>query len=89
VTEGAITLNQVYNIFDEDPESFEEDTGVTELYEFLKSADRVNFLLGVARNPASENIAFRQRGILTRTRIVGLLAEKLRKSGKLVVIEYS
>jgi hypothetical protein len=88
VTEGAVTLNQVYNILDEDPESFEEDSGVTELYQLLKSADRVNFLMGVARNPASENIAFRQRGILTRTRIVDLLAEKLRKAGKLVVIDY-
>jgi hypothetical protein len=89
VTEGAVTLNQVFNILDEDPATFEEDSGVTELYDYLNSADRVNFLMGVARTPASENIAFRQRGILTRTRIVGLLAEKLRKAGKLVVIEYS
>ncbi len=89
VTEGAVTLNQVYNVLDEDPAEFEEESGVTELIELLKSADRINFVVGAARNPASENIAFRQRGILTRTQIIPLIAEKLRKAGKLVVIEYT
>lgn len=89
VTEGAVTLNQVYNVLDEDPAAFEEENAVTELCRFLQSADRVNFFLGVAANPASENIAFRQRGILTRMQIVPLLADKLRRAGKLVVVEYT
>jgi len=88
VTEGAVTLNQVYNVLDEDASAFEEDSGVTELHQHLRSADRVNFLVGVARNPASDNIAFRQRGILTRMQIVPLLADRLRKAGKLVVVDY-
>jgi len=88
VTEGAVTLNQVYNVLDEDPSVFEEDNAVTEMVELLRNADRINFLVGIARNPASDNIAFRQRGILTRTQIVPLLADKLRKTGKLVVIDY-
>jgi hypothetical protein len=88
VTEGAVTLNQVYNILDEDPSEFEEESGVTELSQLLNSADRINFLVGVAQNPASEHIAFRQRGILSRMKVVPLLAEKLRNAGKLVVIEY-
>jgi Tfp pilus assembly protein PilX len=88
VTEGAVTLNQVYNIYDADSSQFEEDSGVTELWSFLQAADRVNILLGVAVNPAVESVSFRQRGILSRNTIVPLLADKLRAAGKLVVIEH-
>lgn len=88
VTEGAITLNQVYNILEEAPDELEEETGVTELYRLLHDADRINFIVGVARNPAHGDIIFRQRGLLTRTNIVPLLVEKLQHLGKLVTVEY-
>jgi hypothetical protein len=87
VTEGAVTLNQVYNLLDEDLAEFTEDSGVTELCALLHVADRVNILSGSAKNQASGNISFRQCGILTRNRIVPLIAEKLRAAGKLVVVE--
>jgi hypothetical protein len=87
VTEGAVTLNQVYNIVDEDPSSFSEDSGVTRLCEMLNAADRVNFLMGQARNEASGDIHFRQQGILPRQKILPLLADKLTRMGKLVVME--
>lgn len=87
VTEGAVTLNQVYNIFDEDVHKLTEDSGVTELCALLHVADRVNLFVGAARNGASGDISFRQRGILTRERIVPLLAEKLESAGKLVVLQ--
>ena len=89
VTEGAITLNQVYNVLDEDARQFEEDSGVTQLHQLLRVADRVNLTVGVAVNPAGDSIAFRQRGVLGRTKIVPLLAEKLENMGKLVVIDYT
>jgi hypothetical protein len=88
VTEGAITLNQVYNVLEEDPSELEEETGVAELQGLLRDADRINFVFGRARNPAHGDITFRQRGLLTRAHIVPLLAEKLRAMGKLVSIEY-
>ncbi len=88
VTEGAVTLNQAYNVLEEDPSRFEERSGVTELIELLRSADRVNFMLGVAPNPANADISFRQMGILTRDKIVPLITEKLRNAGKLVVVEH-
>ncbi|MEI6503868.1 MAG: SpoIIE family protein phosphatase, partial [Armatimonadota bacterium] len=88
VTEGAITLNQVYNIIDEDPGNLEAETGVTELYRLLHEADRINFIVGVARNPAHGDLHFRQRGILTRSHIVPLLSEKLQELGQLVTVEY-
>jgi hypothetical protein len=89
VTEGAVTLNQVYNVLDEAAENFEEDSGVTQLHQFLCLADRVNVTLGVAVNPANQSIAFRQRGVLCRAKIMPLLSEKLQAAGKLVVIEYA
>ena len=87
VTEGSVTLNQVYNILDEEAPDFPEENGVTELYYRLRSADRVVIFLGQAGNPASGDIVFRQRGILTRNRIVPLIADKLRQAGKLVQTE--
>lgn len=88
VTEGAITLNQVYNVLDEDPGQLPEVSGVTELLELLHAADRVNFLVGVAHNPAHGDIRFRQQGLLSRTRVIPLIADKLRQDGKLVTVEY-
>lgn len=87
VTEGAVTLNQLYNVLDADEEMFEEESAVTQLHDLLRSADRVNILLGQARNPANAHITFRQQGILPRHKIIELLAEKLRALGKLVVVE--
>lgn len=87
VTEGAVTLNQVYHVLDEDPAELTEYSGVTRLCDLLRTADRVNITLGRARNPAEADISFRQQGILTRRKIVPLLADKLCKAGKLVVVE--
>jgi len=88
VTEGAVTLNQVYNVLEEDPDDLEDETGVAELQRLLREADRINFVVGVARNPAHGNIVFRQRGLLTRTHIIPLLTEKLERMGKLVTVEH-
>lgn len=87
VTEGAVTLNQVYNILGEDPSRYEEDSGVTQLCTLLAIADRVNFFVGTADNPANASIAYRQQGILGRAKIVPLIADRLRAEGKLVVVE--
>jgi hypothetical protein len=87
VTEGAVTLNQVYNVFDEDIRNLKEDSGVTELCALLQIADRVNIVQGGAKSRAAGDITFVQRGILGRDRIIPLLVEKLRTAGKLVVVE--
>ncbi|MFA6358426.1 MAG: SpoIIE family protein phosphatase [Candidatus Omnitrophota bacterium] len=88
VTEGALTMNQVYNILEEDPRSYEADSCVSSLCLFLRSADAVNLLVGTAANPGYQNIIFRQMGVLPRLVIVQKIVEKLKKMGKLVTIEY-
>ena len=88
VSEGAVTLNQVFNILDIDPSCFEEDSAVTELHGYLRAADRINFVMGTSGNPVTGHISFQQRGILARRHILPMIAERLRADGKLVVIEY-
>ena len=86
VTEGAVTLTQVYNVLEEDTSVLKEDSGVTDLCAFLNIADRVNLFVGTAHNTAGDDVSFRQRGILTRKQIVPLLVKRLQTLGKLVVV---
>ena len=87
VTEGAVTLNQVYNILDEDVANLHEDSGVTELRMLLGVADKLNMIVGMADNTANVDISFRQQGVLSRKVLIPLLAEKLRLGGKLVNVD--
>ncbi|NLW87335.1 MAG: SpoIIE family protein phosphatase [Planctomycetes bacterium] len=87
VTEGAVTLNQAYNILDADAATYSEVSSVTELCCLLQVADKVSITMGSAKNPAGDDIAFRQQGIINRSRIVELLAGKLREMGKLVILK--
>lgn len=89
VTEGAVTLNQVYNLIDEDLDNCPDTSAVAELCRLLTSADRINFLVGQMHNEANGDLSFRQQGILPRATIVRLLTEKLRENGKLVVVDYA
>ncbi len=86
-TEGVVTLNQVYNMLDEEIEDLDKNSPVYELAYFLKMADRVNIWLGTARNLGETNIEFKQQGILPRNKIINLLGGKLKKMNKLVVIK--
>jgi hypothetical protein len=87
-TEGAVTLNQLYNILEETVERLDHDSSVSSLYKLFHSADTINFIVGTATNPGHENIVFRQMGMFPREVLIQLLAEKLRKMGKLVNVEY-
>jgi len=89
VTEGAVTLNQVFHIIDENMENYELDSGVTQLNYFFNMVDKINFIVGRAKNPAhKKNIIFKQRGILKREKIIPKIAAKLKEKGKVVNIEY-
>jgi hypothetical protein len=87
VTEGAVTLNQLYNIWGEGMEKLEKNSPVTELFALLNVADKINLFFGKSENPAGDDISFKQSGILKRKKIVPLLVEKFREDGKIVVVE--
>lgn len=86
VTEGAVTLNQLFNILDADPRFFEPESSVTRLYQAVSNADRINFIVGAGSNIGHADIAFKQQGIMPRQRVIELLAQKLRSDGRLVDI---
>lgn len=86
-TEGAITLNQVYNIIEESENKLSADSAVSDLYRLLHGADTINVIIGTASNPAHKAIIFRQMGVLPREAIIPLLVEKLRKMGKLISVK--
>ena len=87
VTEGAVTLNHVYNLLDTEPDLIEEDSGVSDLLRRLQAADRIKFWVGGSANPASSHLLFKQQGILSRAAIIPLMVAKLQAAGKLVVVE--
>lgn len=87
-TEGAITLNQVYNIIDIPPDKFGGGSSVTELAKMFHESDIINFIVGTATNRAHKSIIFRQMGVFPREVIVKLLGEKLRRMGKIINVEY-
>ncbi len=87
VTEGALTLNQLFNILEAREEDLDAASPVTRLRAFLLAADRVHFRIGGASNPGHSNIIFRQLGVLPRSVIVPLIADKLRARGKLVIVD--
>jgi hypothetical protein len=84
VTEGAVTLNQLYNLLDMQPDQITENNPTVELYQLIEVADRVRFFYGMAANPSEGSQAFRQLGVLQRRQIVPMIAEKLKAAGKLV-----
>lgn len=87
VTEGAVTLNQLYNIWDVERDKLDKKSPVTEFYDLLKHADQVNFMIGGSINAAVHDISYKQMHILPRNKIIPLLAAKLEKAGKLVSVE--
>ncbi len=87
VTDGALTLNQVYRLLDEDIEALDMRSAVSQMCYLLREADFITFTLGQADNDAHHDISFRQRGLLPRVQVVKKLAENLKKQGKLVLIK--
>ena len=85
VAEGAITLNQVYNIFDEPAERLAGDSVAERLCLMLREADVIHLLIGNAANAAHDDLIFKQIGVHVRKTAIQQIAEKLKKMGKLLV----
>jgi hypothetical protein len=87
VTEGMVTLNQVYHLLEEEPENYSQDSPASELAYYLKMADRVNIWQGDAENLGEGKIEFKQQGLLSRHKIIERLVKRLERQGKLVVLQ--
>ncbi len=77
MTEGAVTLNQVYNLLDADLGQIEEESAVSELLNLIQAVDRVNLFVGASANPASAHISCKQQGILSRPVVIPLIVAGL------------
>lgn len=88
ITEGAVALNQMYNILGENPEYFVSDSPVERLCALLMKSDVITFMVGRSVNTAHMELLFKQLGIRQREPTIRLIAKQLRDMGKLVVEEY-
>ena len=86
VTEGVNTLNQLNNLLEQPYEKYESNDPVFDFFEKITKADKINFFIGAAQNPANKNIIFKQKGIEPRSVAVPKLANKLKTLGKIVHI---
>lgn len=86
VSEGAVTLNQVYNLIDVNPDSYEEDSSVSKIAKKLRACDQVNIFWGLSDNSAHSDASFIQMGVLERGTILPLLIDKLENIGKTVKV---
>ncbi|MDR2349716.1 MAG: serine/threonine-protein phosphatase [Deltaproteobacteria bacterium] len=87
VAEGAITLNQVYNVLEDPIDQFQESV-VKKFCVLLREADVIRFKVGTAVNEAHESLIFKQLGVRVRKNSLRMLCEKLRAMGKLVLEQY-
>jgi hypothetical protein len=86
VTEGTVTLNQVYNILERDPSTYDNQSCVSTIAKHIHEADSIKVYWGHATNTAHQDTSFIQMGILERNLIMPLLIEKLQKLGKTVEV---
>jgi hypothetical protein len=87
-TEGAITLNQLYNLLGENRELMNDNSPVTRLYDELISADKIHFFIGNTNSASENSIDFIERGIKPRNQIIPIIIEELKQKGKLIVTDY-
>ncbi|MDR2735173.1 MAG: serine/threonine-protein phosphatase [Spirochaetota bacterium] len=88
VTEGAITLNQTYNILDEPVEHLSENSVTERLCLMLHGADVIHLMIGSAANAAHDDLIFKQAGVHIRKSAIQQIAARLRSMGKLVIEKY-
>lgn len=84
ITEGAVALNRVLNIMDDDLSGLSEPNVVERLAQTLLAADKIQLIQGRAVNTAHQASLFKQMGIRTRHDVVDQICAKLEQRGKLI-----
>ncbi|MBI9016672.1 MAG: SpoIIE family protein phosphatase [Phycisphaerae bacterium] len=88
VTEGVVTLNQIANLIKIDPSKLQGASTAEKLCRHLLAADQINFIVGQAQNPASNDTLFTQIGVTQRINVIETLKKELSRLDKLVLIDY-
>ncbi|MBR5429418.1 MAG: hypothetical protein IK116_02700 [Firmicutes bacterium] len=84
ITEGAVALNRVLNILDDDLSRLENPNVVERLAQTLLASDKIQLIQGRALNTAHEASLFKQMGIRIRHEVVDLICDKLEQRGKII-----
>ena len=85
VTEGVVTLNQVYHLMDEKLADLPMDTIPGELAWHLRMCDRINIWEGTALNLGHDQVEFRLQGLFNRKQVLNAIVDKLKNQGQLIV----
>lgn len=86
-SEGAITLNQCYNLLKEKTLLENAATSPAKLANLMLSADIVHFIEGMSENKGHGDIMFKQMGILPRKEIIDKIRKLLIQADKTVINE--
>lgn len=87
-SEGAVMLNQLYNLYEINPKNLDAGAPITRLKELLDMSDKICFYLGRAENTEqNESMIFSQLRIFPRHRIIRMLGDKLKELGKVVTVK--
>lgn len=84
ITEGAVALNRVLNILDDDLSALEKPNVVERLALALLQSDKLTLIQGRAVNTAHQASLFKQMGIRSRKDVVGLICQNLEARGKII-----
>lgn len=86
-SEGAITLNQCFNILN-DKEIIEKSSSApANLARLMVSADIIHFIEGKSVNEGHDEAVFKQMGILPRKEIIDKISKELIKADKMIIKE--
>lgn len=83
-SEGAITLNQCFNIMNDKEILQKAQTTPVKLANLFLAADIIHFIEGMAVNKGHSDIMFKQMGILPREEIIYKIGRALVKADKVV-----
>lgn len=83
-SEGAITLNQCFNVLGDSETLGKAKTPPVKLANLLLSCDIIHFIEGMSVNKGHSDIMFKQMGILPREEIIYKISEKLIEADKIV-----
>ncbi|MDR0291511.1 MAG: SpoIIE family protein phosphatase [Elusimicrobium sp.] len=86
-SEGALMLNQLYNLYELNPANLDGGAPIARLKELIDVSDKITFFYGAGENKEqNDSMMFSQLRIFPRAKIIKLLTDKFKQLGKVVVV---